>query len=150
MARFDLGRLFRVPTPDERLADLELRPDLARAALDMAADPRSERELLELERSLLQSESVVMVVEGRHRRQLGMLALTTERVLFRPHGATAGRDSSVPLAEISAADSEVGSMTGRVVLACTGSAFQVDKVLGLLAPRFADAVRRQLTEPLTR
>lgn len=147
MAQFDLKKLFRVPPPEQRVAAMGLRPDLARAAVDVAFDQRFDPEIQQLETCLLETESVVFMVEGRHRRQLGILVLTTGRVLFRPHGARAGQAWIVPLAQICSVDFQVRSMTGRVLIGRVDTPFEVDKILGQLAAQFVEAVRRQLADP---
>ncbi|MET3805712.1 hypothetical protein ABIB25_002716 [Nakamurella sp. UYEF19] len=152
MVQFDLKRLFRVPSPSERLAGLGLRPDLARAAGQMASDERSDREVKQLELCLLDTESVISVVEGRHGHRLGLLALTTERLIFRAHGTRPGESQTHPLAALGGVTSELKSMTSGIVLHLTdpeSGAFDltVDKVLGTQGAQFADAVRHQLAEP---
>ena len=143
MSRFDLRDLFRARTPAERVDGLHLRPDLARAALVLVADERVDAQLGRLEQLLDPDESVVMLVEGRHRRQLGLLMLSTRRVLFRSHGDHTPVVTEVPLAELSEAESATGSMTGRLVLRTVDRAIEVDKLLGTLADQFVAAVRAQ-------
>ncbi len=148
MVQFDLRKLFRVPTSAQRLAALQLRPDLADAASRMPTDERTDPELQQLGGCLRDSESVIAVVEGRSARQLGLLALTTERVVFRPHGSMSGTPVTILLSDISTVDDEAGSMTGRVLLRSTDSIVEIDKILGAGAAQFADATRRQLVDPV--
>lgn len=143
MSRFDLRDLFRGRTPQERVDDLHLRPDLARATVALVGDERIDIQVLRLERLLEPDESVLMLVEARHRRQLGLLMLSTRRVLFRPHGEGFPVLSALPLAELSDPESRTGSMTGRLVLRSPDAVLEVDKMLGELADQFAAAVRRQ-------
>jgi hypothetical protein len=144
---FDLKKLFGVPNAAERIAGLQLRPDLAIAALKMARDERSDPEVKMLEQLLTESESVVIVVEGSHQRKLGFLALTTERVLFRPHGAIPGNAEIVPLGDVSGAADRARGMSGRVSVQAVCGTLDVDKILGIQAAQFAQALRRQLDEP---
>ena len=168
MVEFDLRKLFRVPTPEQRLAGLALRPDLAAAVGVMVTDERSDRDLQQVARMLRLDESVAALVEGRCERLLGLLALTTRRVFFRPHGARTDDVQELPLSQVRAVDSETGRMTGRVtvrgvlggecvevqdvgvqdvgVKAGRGHAtvFVVDKILGTQAGDFAATARRLL------
>lgn len=143
MGRFDLRDLFRRPTPQQRIDALQLRPDLARAAVVLVADDRTDAQVARLEWLLEPDESVLVLVEGRSQRQLGLLMLSTRRVLFRPHGEGAPAVSVLPLSELSDVESATGSMTGRLVLRSNGAVLEVDKLLGTLADQFVAAVRAQ-------
>jgi len=147
MAQFDFNKLFRTMPPTQRLARLNVRPDLARAAARMVSDERSDADVKQLQSELNRSESVVALIEGRHRRHLGLLALTSERVLFRRHGCAPGDIVSFPIAEIWSVEEDVGSMTSRVRLRITDSTLDVDKILGQQGREFADAVRSQVKAP---
>jgi len=147
MVEFDLRKLFRIPTAAERLAGLQLRPDLTKAAARMVTDERSDGELRAVNDCLRSVESVVALVEGRFSRHLGMLVLTTERVFFRPHGSRPSAVTSIPLADISTVEHELHSMTGRLLIRATDSIVEVDKILGAQAALFAGALRRQLIQP---
>ena len=145
--QFDLRKLFRIPTPAQRLAGLGLRPDLYRAALDMVSDERSDGQLRALEAGLDQQEAVVAIVEGERDRQLGFLVLSTTRVLFRVHDTAPGRATTVPLQQISTVTDRARGMSGRVVIRADDAVLEVDRILGIQAAQFAQALRRQLTDP---
>lgn len=147
MVSFDLKRLFRVPTPAQRLAGLGLRSDLYRAALAMVSDERSDPEIAELERHFGESETVLVVIEGEHGRRLGFLALTSARVIFRWHGARPGDATCLGLSDISEVQDRARGMTGRVGIRATDSVLEVDKILGVQAAQFAQALRRRLADP---
>ena len=147
MVQFDLKKLFHIPTAAQRLAGLHLRPDLTAAAAKMISDERSDGELKKLDACLRPTETVIALVEGRFARQMGLLALTTERVCFRPHGSALSALTSIPLADISTVDDEVKTMTGRLILRSTDSIAEIDKILGAQAASFAEAVRHQLINP---
>lgn len=143
MARFDLRDLFRGRTPRERIDALHLRPDLARAAVLLVADERTDAQVARLEPLLTPEESVVMLVEGRFLRQMGLLVLSDRRVVFKPHGDVSTGVRVLPLPEVTDVASAIGTMTGRVVLRSAGTAMEVDKLLGRLAEQFAAAVLAQ-------
>ena len=144
MIQFDLRKLFGQQNVARRLAGLDLRPDLAAAAVKMVSDERSDEQIVGLESELDAAESVVILVEGLDGGRLGFLALTTERVLFRAHGSTAGGIVSTPLAAISKVEDRARGRYGRVVLHLPGRTLQVDEILGVGAAQFAQAVRRRL------
>ena len=128
MVQFDLRKLFRIPNPEQRIAGLNLRPDLARAALKMVRDERSDQEIVHLETHLTGAESVIIVVEGSVHRQLGFLALTTERVLFRMHHAKPAHAETLWLQDISAVKDRAKGMNGRVSIHTAGAILEVDKI----------------------
>ena len=144
MSRFDLRDMFRGRTPQERVDALHLRPDLARAAVALVADQRVEVEIVRIDHLLETDESVLMLVEGRSERQLGLLLLSTRRVLFRPHGQLEDpARTTFALADLSDVRFHTGSMTGRVRLEFATTVLEVDKLLGTLAEQFVTAVRAQ-------
>lgn len=150
MGRFDIRDLFKGRTPQERIDALHLRPDLAGAAVLLVADERIDAQVARVEPWLTPQETVLLLVEGRYQRQFGLLVLTDDRVLFRPHGAGPTALTVLPLTDVSDVDSETGSMTGRVLLRSTGAVLEVDKLLGTLADQFATAVRQQQASSLAR
>lgn len=144
MSRFDFRELFRARTPEERIGALHLRADLARAAIVLVADERIDAHVVRMQPLLEPDETVLLLVEGRHARALGLLMLSTRRVLFRPHGEVMAAPPVVfPLADLSDVHSQTGPMTGRVVLHFADAVLEVDKLLGKLADHFAAAVRTQ-------
>lgn len=139
---FDLRDLFRGRTRQERVDALGLRPDLALAAFMLVADERVDVQVTRLAPLLEPDESVLLLVEGRHQRQMGLLMLSTRRVMFRPHGEGAGSAPLIfALADLSDAGAETGSMTGRVLFRFADSALQIDRLLGKLADQIVVAAR---------
>ena len=146
MVSFNLKKLFGVPSAAQRLAALNLRPDLAKAVLDLVSDERSDSDLVRLGPEFDEDEAVVIVVEGLRGRDLGFLALTTRRVVFKLHGSQPGHLEVIPLEQISGVADRAKGMNGRVVIT-GGGGLQVDKVLGIQAAQFAQALRRQIEQP---
>jgi hypothetical protein len=88
----------RPPRVRERLASYHLRSDVLDAAAAMASDQRSDICVVRLDSSLTDSETVLRMMDGRH-RVMGLLVLTSERILFRSRRRT-GPNFSVPLEEV--------------------------------------------------
>ncbi len=147
MIDFDLKKFFAKPNTAHRLAGLNLRPDLAAAAVRMVCDERSDQQIVKLESEFDNEESVLIVVEGVNDQALGFLALTTARVLFRVHEAGPGKIASVPLVDISEVRDRARGRYGQVMLQLRAGMLQVDKIPGIGAAQFAQALRRQLTGP---
>ncbi len=146
MAWWDLRKLVPTVGPERRLARLGVRPDLLRAAAGMVSDERSDAQVKRLESDLGADESVISVVEGRCGGQLGLLALTTDRILFRPHGGI-GAGAEHPLGSIRRVTSALHPMTSALLVELTDGTVTVDKVLGRQAVEFAAAVRDQQINP---
>ena len=73
----------RVPRVRERLASYQLRSDVLDAAAAMVSDQRSDIYVVRLESSLTDAETVLRMMDGRHAGVMGLLVLTSERILFR-------------------------------------------------------------------
>ena len=81
----DLSKVFKwfeSPSSTQRLNHLRVRPDLVRAAAEMVGDSRSDGDIKDFERYLTESEAVVAVAQGRYQKVLGLLVLTTDRLIF--------------------------------------------------------------------
>jgi len=143
MVQFDLSKLFRAVSPMQRLANLGV------------GARQSDAEVAALQRGLNADESVIALVEGRHERRLGLLALTTERILFRAHRSAPRELIVFDLAAIRSVQARSRGLTSTVsvqVLESVGesrteSTFEVDKVLGLQGSEFGEAVGSQLATP---
>jgi hypothetical protein len=66
-----------------------LRSDVLDAAAAMASDQRSDICVVRLESSLTDAETVLRMMDGPHARVMGLLVLTSERILFRSRRRTA-------------------------------------------------------------
>jgi hypothetical protein len=136
-------RWFR-PNVRDRLAPYNLRPDVLAAASAMASDQRSDVYVAQLQSSLTDSETVLRMMDGRHARELGLLVLTSERVLFRPRsrGTTA---FSVLLHDIVAIEAYTRKLSGTVRLTTRAGSLIIDQILGtqgeMLANEAQEAIR---------
>ena len=65
----------------ERLASYHLRPDVLDAAAAMGSDQRSDIYIVGLEAAVTDSETVLRMMDGRRARVIGLLVLTSERIL---------------------------------------------------------------------
>jgi hypothetical protein len=138
----------RPPRIRERLASYHLRPDVLNAAAAMASDQRSDIYVVRLASSLTDSETVLRMMDGRHARVLGLLVLTSERILFRSRRRT-GRNFSVPLDEVLAIQVYTRWGTGTVRIITPYGSLRVDQILGRQGEMLAaDAQATISGEPL--
>ena len=131
---------FRPTTPRERLGRYGLHPNTVTVALAAALDPRADVELSGLERLLAPAETLVSILEGRHDRHLGLLALTTTRLLFRRHRHAGAPSLDVPLDELADLAVRQERMTQSLLGQARGQRWVVDKILGEQGARLVDAV----------
>src|SRR6187200_1961669 len=71
------------PNVRNRLARYNLRADVLDAAAAMASDQRSDVYVARLQSSLTETETVLRMMDGRYAGTMGLLVLTSERLLFR-------------------------------------------------------------------
>jgi hypothetical protein len=119
----------RPPRVRERLASYHLRSDVLDAAAAMASDQRFDIYVVRLESSLTDSETVLRMMDGRHARVMGLLVVTSERILFRSRRRT-GPNFSVPLEEVLAIQAYTRRGTGTVRIITPYGSLTVDQILG--------------------
>ena len=90
-------RWFR-PNVRDRLAPYNLRADVLDAAAAMASDQRSDVQVARLQSSLTDTETVLRMMDARYAGGMGLLVLTSERVVVRSR-RDSGSACSVPLRE---------------------------------------------------
>jgi hypothetical protein len=119
----------RPPRVRERLASYRLRSDVLDAAAAMAFDERSDIYIVRLEAALTDSETVLRMMDGRYAKVMGLLVLTSERILFRSRRRT-GPNFSVPLEEVRAIQTYPRRGTGTVRIITPYGSLTVDQILG--------------------
>ena len=138
----------RPPRAHERLASYHLRPDVLEAAAAMASDQRSDIHIVRLEAALTDSETVLRMMDGRHVRMMGLLVLTSQRILFRSRRRT-GPNFSVSLEEVRAIETYTRRGTGTVRIITPYGSLTVDQILGRQGEMLADDARATMWgEPL--
>jgi hypothetical protein len=136
-------RWLRPRSVHERLAPYDLRPDLVEAAAVMASDQRSDVHVARLESSLSESETVLRLMDGRYAGEMGLLVLTSERILFRSRRST-GPALSVPLGEVLAIEGSTRRVSSTVRLTTPDGTFAVDQILGTQGEMLADEAREAI------
>jgi hypothetical protein len=136
-------RWLRPATVQERLARYNLRPDVVAAAAAMASDQRSDIHVARLESSLTSSETVLRMMDGRHEREMGLLVLTSERILFRSRRSTQ-LAFSVPLPDVVAIEAATRKVSGTVRVTTANGSLTVDQILGTQGEMLADEAREAI------
>jgi hypothetical protein len=130
-----------------RLAPYNLRPDVLEAAAAMASDQRSDVYVARLEASLTESETVLRMMDARYSGEMGLLVLTSERILFRSRRSPGATAVSVPLQDVIAIEAFTRRVSGTVLITTADGTLTVDQILGtqgeMLADEARDAIRGQ-------
>jgi hypothetical protein len=131
-------RWLRPPSVRERLGPYNLRADVLEAASAMASDQRSDVHVARLESSLIDSETVLRMMDGRYAGEMGLLVLTSERILFRSRRSNGPTAFSVPLREIVAIEAYTRRVSGTVRVTTSDGSLTVDQILGTQGEMLAD------------
>jgi hypothetical protein len=137
-------RWLRPPSVRERLAPYDLRPDVLAAAAAMASDQRSDVHVAKLESSLKDSETVLRMMDARYAGEMGLLVLTSERILFRSRRSTGPTAFSVPLGEVFAIQGSTRRVSGTVRVTTSEGTLTVDQILGTQGEMLADDAREAI------
>jgi hypothetical protein len=133
-------RWLRPVSVRERLAPYNLRPDVLAAAAAMASDQRSDVYVARLQSSLTDSETVLRMMDARYDREMGLLVLTSERILFRSRRSSEPA-FSVPLPDVVAIEAATRRVSGTVRVTTAQGSLTVDQILGTQGEMLADEAR---------
>lgn len=138
-----IAKWMKMPTLADRLRAAGVRNDLVRAAELTAFGRQTDRELPRLAELLTERETVVQLVEGRWNKKMGLLTLTSRRLLFVPSGdAPYGAD--IPLGEIESVEPGRHRGMGIVEVVTKDGRLRIDQILGTQAETFVDNTRRAM------
>jgi hypothetical protein len=137
-------RWLRPPSVGERLARYNLRPDVVAAAAAMASDQRSDVHVVRLESSLTDSETVLRMMDGRYAREMGLLVLTSERILFRSRRGAGPSAFSVPRGDVLVIEGSTRRVSGTVRVTTYNGTLTVDQILGRQGEMLADDAREAI------
>jgi hypothetical protein len=132
------------PTVRERLAQYDLRPDVLDAAAAMASDQRSDVYVARLQSALTNSETVLRMMDARYAREMGLLVLTSERILFSPRHSS-GPSFSVPLRAIHSIEAFTRRLTSTVRISTADGTLTIDQILGTQGEMLADDAHQAIT-----
>jgi hypothetical protein len=104
----------------------------------MASDQRSDIHVARLESSLTESETVLRMMDGRYAGEMGLLVLTSERILFRSRRSTGHAAFSVPLQDVLTIEGFTRRVAGTVRVTTSDGTLTVDQILGTQGEMLAD------------
>jgi stringent starvation protein B len=107
----------------------------------MASDQRSDVYVARLGASLTESETVLRMMDARYAGEMGLLVLTSERILFRSRRSTGPAAVSVPLQEVIAIEAFTRRVSGTVLITTADGTLTLDQILGTQGEMLADEAR---------
>lgn len=132
---------FRKPTTAERLSAHDLRPDTVAAAQAMVSDRRSDVQVVALESSLIEAETVLRMMDARFDGERGLLVLTDQRVFFRARRSSGPVAFSVRLVDVAQIEGSTHKVVGTVRILSPDGHFVADDILGIQGELLAEAAR---------
>jgi hypothetical protein len=110
----------------------------------MASDLRSDVHVARLESSLTDSETVLRMMDGRYAREMGLLVLTSERILFRSRRSAGPAAFSVPLGDVLVIEGSTRKVSGTVSVITSEGTLIVDQILGRQGEMLAEEAREAI------
>jgi hypothetical protein len=141
-----LSKWFRIPPLSERLRHQGVREDIVAAAERTAFSRQSDRGLAALAEILTDSEGVIALVEGRLAKSVGLLVLTSRRLVFQP--ADSGRESlAVELPDIQSVQWRKHRGMGVIEVSAGTASLLVDQILGNQAETLTRSIEQARNPP---
>jgi hypothetical protein len=141
-----LGRWLRPSPLAEQLRAAGVREDLVQAAERTAFGRQSGREVVHLPAILDDDEVVVHLLEGRHRKAIGLLVLTSRRIVFAPKAAYREAALIIDRADVISATGRAHRGLSVLTLSTRGGDVVVDQILGTQGETFAEKVVQASTD----
>jgi hypothetical protein len=139
-------RLGRPPLA-ERLRAAGVREDLIEAADRTAFGRQCDDEVFALPEVLNDDEAVQQLLEGRYRKMIGLLVLTTQRIVFVARSTGPRASLAVDRATLRSATGRTHRMLSALTLTTEAGEHVVDQILGNQAETFAaNALRPPVPE----
>lgn len=136
-----LARLLSKPTAADQLRELGIRDDFVRAVEQTAFGRQTDRELGSLAALIDEDEVVIRLLEGRAAAHgVGLLLLTTRRLVFLPKGS--GSPTIFSLDTVESATATRHRRMGRLMVRTETGDFVIDQILGVQAGWMSDDLTR--------
>ena len=142
-----LSKWLRLPTLAERLRGQGVREDVVLAAQRTVFSRQSDRDLPAMATLLNDAEGVIQLVEGRNARAIGLLVLTSRRLLFVPKAADRSTATAVDLPDVISVDWRKHRGMGVLDVATRSGSLLVDQILGNQAETLTTNMRLAMNPP---
>lgn len=125
----------------------ELRSDIARAAETGGVKLGAKREMRKLVEHLWEQESVELLCTGTYGSGTGLVALTTQRLLFLKDGHMSKTSEDFPFAKITSIQWSSGMLMGTITIFASGNKAEIKNVSKDAGKRMTDQVRQLISAP---
>lgn len=153
-----LGRWLKIPTLPERLRAQGVREDLVLAADRTAFGRQTDAGIPDAGALLGADEAVLALVEGRYAGAMGLLLLTSRRLVFAPAHADRKTPTTVPLSQIQSVTARIHRGLGALDVTAGGAptgneddkspgGIVVDQILGNQAESLVATIELAMTPP---
>jgi hypothetical protein len=142
-----LSKWFKLPTLTERLRAANVREDLIQAADRTAFGRQTDREIPALGGLLTEAEGVIALVEGRLGGAIGLLMLTSRRLVFAPKAADRAAVSTVDLDDVMSVRWRMRRGLGVLDVTTRSGDLIVDQILGNQAERLTTSIQQAMSPP---
>lgn len=129
------AKWFKMPSLGERLRKWGVREDLVVAAENTAFGRQGDRGLADLAERLTDDEKVIRLLEARYGKAIGLLTLTSRRLIFLTLGGIKNSELQIDLADVihTAWEQRRGMGTVRVTTRDAEEPTVFDQILGTQA-----------------
>lgn len=142
-----LSKWFKMPSLGERLRAQGVREDVIAAAELTAFGRQTDRGVPQMATLLTADEGVVALVEARHQRAMGLLVLTSRRLLFAPSAADRYAVTVVLLPDVQGLESRMHRGMGMLEVQTPDGPVVFDQILGNQAEKLVDRIRLAAAPP---
>lgn len=126
------------------MVDVSVRPDIDAAAAKLKSAVGSKREIQRLPEVLWEGETVEMLAPGVYGKGNGLVAMTSQRLIFLKHGIMSQQVEDFPYGRISSVQWSGGMLMGTLQVFSSGNKAEIKQMPKDAGKALADALRARL------
>jgi hypothetical protein len=126
------------------MVDVNVRPDIDAAAAKLNSAFGSKREIQRLPEVLWEGETVEMLATGVYGKGNGLVAMTSQRLIFLKHGIMSQQVEDFPYNRISSVQWSGGMLMGTLIVFASNNKAEIKQVPKDQGKILADALRARL------
>lgn len=128
------------------MAKFSVRPDIDAAAERLSQTLGAKREITRLPEVLWEGETVDMLATGEYGGGVGLVAMTTHRLLFFKHGVMSQKVEDFPYSKISSVQWSAGMVQGALTVYASGNKAEIKRIPKADGKPLADKLRTVLAQ----
>lgn len=129
------------------MATFDVRPDIDAAAAKLQSTFGAKREIQRLPEVLWEGETVEMLATGVYGKGNGLVAMTSQRLIFLKHGVMSQQVEDFPYGRISSVQWSGGMISGTLIVFASGNKAEIKQMPKDAGKALADALRARLAAP---